>query len=472
LALGVIVLLLVDLLWVGASELTDFIFKDEGFDKPFFTTYFKTSSFMIYLMGFIFYDPWKRQCFQCAQCCLNEDSSANVTVSVESQSRENSSLLNSPPSLSEASPIPTPLMNESTFEEVTDDEVASSQSFEVTSSSFEIIPKPRRVTFSRVREVRQLSEHTAEQARLARLPYHAGDGNKLPLKKVAQVALIFCLLWFSASCSYQEAIAHTSPAAVNILSSSSGLFTLILASVFQSSTADKFTLTKLFAVLLSITGIVLVTLSDSKNKAGGISVGALWALASAFLYSCYLILLKRKVPDETQMDIPMFFGLVGAFNFFLLWPGFLILNYYGLEVFELPSNGKVWGYITLNALVGTVLSEFLWLWGCYLTSSLTATLSLSLIIPLTMVVDVFMKRVHFSWMFLLGTIPVFVSFFAVSLLAHYGDWDPVLIGLKKLVNFKQQMIVGRLDVEQRESLINSVPEEENDHDTNRDEIEA
>ena len=40
----------------------------------------------------------------------------------------------------------------------------------------------------------QLSEHTAEQARLARLPYHAGDGNKLPLKKVAQVALIFCLL--------------------------------------------------------------------------------------------------------------------------------------------------------------------------------------------------------------------------------------------------------------------------------------
>jgi len=34
------------------------------------------------------------------------------------------------------------------------------------------------------------------------------------------------------------------------------------------------------------------------------------------------------------------------------------------------------------------------------------------------------------------------------------------------------LIVRRLDVEQRESLINSVPEEENDHDTNRDEIEA
>ena len=31
--------------------------------------------------------------------------------------------------------------------------------------------------------------------------------------------------------------------------------------------------------------------------------------------------------------------------------------------------------------------------GCYLTSSLTATLSLVLILPLTMIVDVFMKRV-------------------------------------------------------------------------------
>lgn len=27
-----------------------------------------------------------------------------------------------------------------------------------------------------------------------------------------------------------------------------------------------------------------------------------------FRYSCYLILLKRKVPNEEQMDIPMFFG--------------------------------------------------------------------------------------------------------------------------------------------------------------------
>ncbi|KAL9958518.1 hypothetical protein ACROYT_G035545 [Oculina patagonica] len=466
---GVIVLLLVDVLWVGSSELTDFIFKDEGFNKPFFTTYVKTSSFMIYLTGFIFYEPWRLLC----TWSLNQTSS-NVSVSVVTQSEESSSLLHTPSSSRETSPVPAPLMNESTFEQVTDDELSSSRSVDIASSSFEIIPRPRRVTFSSVREVRQLSDHNSEQARIARLPYQANEqGQKLPLQQVAKVAVMFCFLFFCGNCSYQEAISHTSPAAVNILSSSSGLFTLILASIFQSSTSDKFSITKLLAVLMSITGIVLVTLSDSKSTKGGISVGALWALASAFLYSCYLILLKRQVPNEKQMDIPMFFGLVGAFIFVLVWPGFFVLNYFNWEKFELPSSSNIWGFIALNAFVGTVLSEVLWLWGCYLTSSLTATLSLSLIIPLTMIVDVFMKRVHFSWLFIVGAIPAFASFFAVSLLTHYGDWDPILIGFKKLVNSKQQLIVGRLrDAEQTESLINTVIDEETDQEITGDEIQT
>ncbi|KAJ7326523.1 hypothetical protein OS493_027468 [Desmophyllum pertusum] len=263
LVLGIIVLLLVDVLWVGSSELTDFIFKHEGFNKPFFTTYVKTSSFMIYLTGFIFYEPWRLHCTR-----YNETSS-NVSVSVVNQAGENSSLLQTPSPSRETSPVGTPLMNESRFEEITDDELSTSRSHsvDVASSSFEIIPKPRRVTFSSVREVRQLADHIAEQARIARLPYQDDElAHKLPLQQVAKVALIFCFLWFCANCSYQEAISHTSPAAVNILSSSSGLFTLILASVFQSSTSDKFSITKLLAVLMSITGIVLVTLSDSKSK--------------------------------------------------------------------------------------------------------------------------------------------------------------------------------------------------------------
>ncbi|XP_073229966.1 solute carrier family 35 member F5-like isoform X2 [Porites lutea] len=179
LLLGIVVLLLVDVLWVGSSELTDFIFKYEGFDKPFFTTFFKTSSFMIYLTGFLFYEPWRLQCL----ACLKNETSSN---------------------------------NEPTFEEMTDEDISASRSAEVASSSFEIIPRPRRVTFSSVREVRQLSDHNSEQEKSTRLPYHLGEDQKLPVHRAAKVTLLFCLLWFCANCSYQEAIVYTSPAAVNI----------------------------------------------------------------------------------------------------------------------------------------------------------------------------------------------------------------------------------------------------------------
>ena len=38
------------------------------------------------------------------------------------------------------------------------------------------------------------SDHNSEQARLTRLPYHLGEDQKLPVYRVAKVALLFCLL--------------------------------------------------------------------------------------------------------------------------------------------------------------------------------------------------------------------------------------------------------------------------------------
>ncbi|XP_042235907.1 uncharacterized protein LOC121875417 isoform X2 [Homarus americanus] len=62
LALGIFVLLVVDVIWVASSELSEYIFNDTGFNKPFFSTYLKTSMFSLYLLGFIFWSPWRHQC--------------------------------------------------------------------------------------------------------------------------------------------------------------------------------------------------------------------------------------------------------------------------------------------------------------------------------------------------------------------------------------------------------------------------
>ena len=62
LAIGLLTLLLVDIIWVASSELTEYIFKNQNYNKPFFSTYLKTSLFMLYLPGFLIYKPWREQC--------------------------------------------------------------------------------------------------------------------------------------------------------------------------------------------------------------------------------------------------------------------------------------------------------------------------------------------------------------------------------------------------------------------------
>jgi len=46
-------------MWVGSSELIQIIFDDRNFARPFFLTYFSTSLFCIYLLGFLFLSSWR-----------------------------------------------------------------------------------------------------------------------------------------------------------------------------------------------------------------------------------------------------------------------------------------------------------------------------------------------------------------------------------------------------------------------------
>lgn len=54
-------------------------------------------------------------------------------------------------------------------------------------------------------------------------------------------------------------------------------------------------------------------------------------------------------------------GFVGLWNLILMWPVFFILHFTNIEEFELP-NQQQFLVLLINGLVGTVLSEALWLW--------------------------------------------------------------------------------------------------------------
>jgi len=144
----------------------------------------------------------------------------------------------------------------------------------------------------------------------------------------------------------------------------------------------------------------------------------------AFVYSVYLVTLKHQVGNEENLNIAMFYGFVGVFNMVLIGPGLYLFHALGWEKFELPQL-ETFGYIAVNGLVGTVLSEFLWLWGCFLTSSLAATLSLSMTTPLSMLTDAVFRHQHFSWHLYVGSVSVVSSFLLVTLFQQYNNWDPV-----------------------------------------------
>ncbi|XP_078473409.1 solute carrier family 35 member F5-like isoform X4 [Lampetra planeri] len=296
--LGIGVLLLVDFIWVASSELTWYIYTE--FNKPFFSTFVKTSLFSFYLLGFVLWPPWRRAC---AQGCPTQ-SREPLYVPVEDNEEDNTT--GERPSEGAAGPAEgaatpaecrTPLLQDSVSAEG---------------------PPP--------------------------------GNRKLSVAQVAKLSFSFCFVWFLANFSYQQALAYTHVAIVNIISSTSGLFTLVLAAFLPSSSNDRFSLSKLLAVLLSIGGVLLVSLSTvASSSAEAVMAGSIWSLLGALLYATYLVLLQRSVGGDRQLDIPMFFGFVGLFNLLCLWPGFPLLHYAGFETFVFPSN-TVWAYILINGL--------------------------------------------------------------------------------------------------------------------------
>lgn len=125
---------------------------------------------------------------------------------------------------------------------------------------------------------------------------------------------------------------------------------------------ERFTTRKLLGVVASLTGIILISRVDlSKPNSdpsipttahgtgsfphkspSEIALGDSMAAFSAIMYGVYTIVMKKQVGDESRVNMQLFFGLVGLFNFVFLWPGFLVLHWTGIEPFALPSTRRVW----------------------------------------------------------------------------------------------------------------------------------
>ncbi|RUS23382.1 hypothetical protein BC937DRAFT_93326 [Endogone sp. FLAS-F59071] len=399
--LGIIGLLSVVLIWVSSSFLMNNIFSSQNFNKPFLITYINTASFSLYLVPFLLFrgnNPDRRR--------------------------------------------------------VPDQEYARLTTLHNVSEADELIDQ-RRVTSAR--PVGQSAEIDESAAFLADKPTEVIEEERLSTREIAKLSITFCILWFLANWSTNASLAYTTVASSTILASMSGkdkigvgklklgilkfffphgilgFFTLAIGAIVG---IERFNWIKFGTVCISVVGVILVSTSDSQTSSpsslhpnptasllnldtattfpSSKLFGDFLALIGALFYGCYTVLLKLRIQNEERVSMPLFFGFVGAFNVCLLWPAFFLLHFTGIERFELPSTGVVWAMVLVNALVGTFLSDYLWLLAMLMTSPLVVTLGLSLTIPLALGGDIIFKHLFLGPQYWCGAILVVAGFVGIN----------------------------------------------------------
>jgi solute carrier family 35 protein F5 len=194
-------------------------------------------------------------------------------------------------------------------------------------------------------------------------------GGRLGLKETARLSVQFCMLWFLANYFALACLQYATVGSTTILTSTSGVWTLIFGVVIG---VEKFTVRKFLGVVASLVGVILISRVDMSshdesvipppdagagnggdggqgsfpNKtAAETALGDAMAAFSAIVYGVYTIVMKKQVGDESRVNMQLFFGLVGLFNVFFLWPGFVILHLTGIEQFALPPTKRIWTII-------------------------------------------------------------------------------------------------------------------------------
>lgn len=283
----------------------------------------------------------------------------------------------------------------------------------------------------------------------------------LTLRETAHLALEFCILWFSANYFAASCLEHTTVASSTILASTSSIWTLLCGSLLR---VERFTLPKLLGVCASLAGVVLISLvdvsGDTDENRGSfphkspkeLAVGDVMALVSAVLYGFYAVFMKKRIGDESRVNMPLFFGLVGLWNTFLLWPGFIILHYTDIESFQLPPTKRILTIVLVNS-ASSLVSDFCWAYSMLLTSPLIVTVGLSLTIPLSLVGQIVLDGQYASVWYWVGAAIVVLSFIFINREDRRDEVEGVLEGQEPVVDLRGSFQSVRMSLSRRNSRV-------------------
>lgn len=237
------------------------------------------------------------------------------------------------------------------------------------------------------------------------------------------------------------------------MKSDSSSFPVFIVFFLTLNLSKRVSLTKVLSLLMSGGGMVIVTLSGQNTEESGIDQttgGYLCVIASTLLYAFFTVFFlryaaheeeKTEIPEPietidpialifedqtedskktspkkviTSMDTLFFLAMSGIFMVFLTWPLILILDWTGVEPFEMPGSLE-WEEIGINIVLNAVVNLLI-LIGMSWTSALFISTGCLLSMPLSVVTDMIihdyiLPAVAFAGMFyiLLGFILLTLS---------------------------------------------------------------
>ncbi|EKG15621.1 hypothetical protein MPH_07056 [Macrophomina phaseolina MS6] len=379
--LGIALLLVTVILWTASNFLASTIFADDTYSKPYFVTYVNTAFFVIPLGPILF-----------RQARRDPEQFRQLVDAVKRPFRKG---------------------GKSTYAPVKEQEDGAE----------------REAFLGQQNEDATSGDVEAGEASQT-LSVEIGDPQMdstegLTFVDTAKLSLEFSILWFLANYFTAACLEYTTVASSTILTSTSSIWTLLTGAFIG---VEHFTIRKLLGVLASLAGVVLISTVDisgtnnsdenrgsfpSKTQ-GEIALGDALAFLSAVMYGFYAVLMKKRIEDESRVNMPLFFGLVGLFNVLLLWPGFILLHMTGIETFELPPNARVTAIVIINSTTSLV-SDICWAYAMLLTGSpLVVTVGLSMTIPCSLIGQILINGQTSHWAYWIGAVVVLASFIFVN----------------------------------------------------------
>jgi len=257
----------------------------------------------------------------------------------------------------------------------------------------------------------------------------------LSYRNLLRTGLPLSLLALAANVAFLEALSRTSLASALSIEQSATLFALVLSIVFLKA---SFLRTQLFSVLLSIMGVVLISLAD-RNQSSRL-VGDVLALVSAIAAASYIVMFKLKVESACDGDALALIGAVGMWNLILLFPWAILLHFADIEPIRAPSEMNA-GLIMILLLVVFLFNVGTNV-GVALTSPVFMRLAATCSIPLSNVIQIFQTKKFPSVMQIAGYFLVLIAFILFALVPSQQNSDGPLLNASRGSNENRGVVDG------------------------------